>query len=182
MPNDPPATPLTDDQLRAIADLATGLDGEGMPHVARALRALLAEVASLRTAVREHHDQRGDDRCHLDDQKLYHAVLGEGADPYAGALPPDEDMLESCRRYIQQRRCPGPAGVAPLPGGMTIVQLSAEVDRLRAERLLAPGGALWNVFHRAWTSAVGTAGYDKGSWMAIETELTKATREEAERG
>lgn len=103
----------------------------------RTLRVVLPDVADrldqIIAAVREHHNQRGDDRCHFDDLKLYRAVLGEGVDPYVGALPPDEDMEESCRRYIRQRRCPGPQGVLPLPGDMTIAQLSAEVERLQAE-------------------------------------------------
>jgi hypothetical protein len=91
------------------------------------------EAARLRAAVRAHHDQGGDDRCRLDDLKLYHDALGEGVDPFVGALPPGEDMEESCRRYIRQRRCPGPEGVVPLPGDMTIAQLTSEVERLRRE-------------------------------------------------
>jgi hypothetical protein len=119
-------------------------DAEHVSRLVDQREAALAEVDRLRSAVREHHDQRGDDRCHLDDRKLYHAVLGEGVDPYASALPPDADMLESCRRYISQRRCPGPQGVLPLPGGMTIAQLTAEVDRLRAAAPGEAGDAPWN--------------------------------------
>lgn len=92
---------------------------------------LETENAHIRAAVQSHHDQRGDNRCHLDDLKLYHDVLGEGVAPYVGALPPTLDMEESCRRYIRQRRCPGPEGVLPLPENMTIAQLTEEVERLR---------------------------------------------------
>lgn len=105
----------------------------------RETEALLARIEELEAerdivvaAVREHHDQRGDDRCVMDDTRLYFKVLGEGADPYANALPPEADMLESCRRYIRQRRCPGPEGVLPLPGDMTIAQLTERVGRLTA--------------------------------------------------
>jgi uncharacterized small protein (DUF1192 family) len=95
---------------------------------------LQAELERLKAAVRLHYDQRGDDRCHLDDLKLYHDALGIAPDPYVTALPPDEDMEESCRRYRRQRQCPTVAGTYPMPRGMTIAQLGSEVERLRAER------------------------------------------------
>jgi len=109
-------------------------------HIAE-LEARLAEEQAraerAEGAVRAHYSQRGDDRCHLDDLKLYHEVLGEGINPYVGALPPTECMLESCRRYIEQRRCPGPNGVVPLPDNMTIQQLTDEVKWLRGELEIA---------------------------------------------
>jgi hypothetical protein len=95
---------------------------------------LRIEVERLKGAVRLHYEQRGDSRCHLDDLKLYHDALGIDPDPYVTALPPDEDMEESCRRYRRQRQCPTVSGTYPLPGGMTIAQLTAEVERLRIER------------------------------------------------
>ena len=62
---------------------------------------LIAEIKKLRDAIAEHRDQRADDRCFLDDQKLY-AVLEDGdlGDNHVG----DQcAMLENCRRYIAQR-------------------------------------------------------------------------------
>lgn len=42
-------SPLSDAQLQDCAALADGLDSEGLPFVAGAIRALLAEVERLRT-------------------------------------------------------------------------------------------------------------------------------------
>jgi uncharacterized small protein (DUF1192 family) len=111
-------------------------------HLTEWIERLQEELERLRAAVRLHYEQRGDSRCHLDDLKLYHDALGIAPDPYVTALPPDEDMEESCRRYRRQRQCPTVAGTYPMPGGMTISQLESEVERLRAERdavLLALG-------------------------------------------
>lgn len=102
---------------------------------------LECEVARLKGAVQAHHDQRGDDRCHLDDLKLYHDALGIVPDPYVTALPPAPDMEESCRRYIRQRQCPAVAGTYPMPGDMTIDQLTTENERLRK--------IAWGVVHNA---------------------------------
>lgn len=103
-------------------------------HLTEWIERLQEELERLRTAVRLHYEQRGDNRCHLDDLKLYHDALGIAPDPYVTALPPDEDMEESCRRYRRQRQCPTVAGTYPMPGGMTIAQLESEVERLRTER------------------------------------------------
>ena len=87
------------------------------------------EIKRLKSCIRFHRDIKGDDRCRLDDLKLYHDALGEGVDPFQGALPPDECMLESCRRYIEQRK--NPEHTALMPDEMTIAQLTDEVARLR---------------------------------------------------
>lgn len=34
----------------------------------------------------------------------------------------------------------------------------------------------WNRFHRLWTKAVSTAGYDKREWSELEASITKATK------
>ncbi len=93
------------------------------------------EIDRLKSAIREHRDQRADDRCWLDDQLLYNA-LGEGVtDPFAegSVLPPKEDFLVSCEWFWAQRQCPKNKGTAQLPEGMTIAQLT---EALKAERLL----------------------------------------------
>lgn len=61
-------------------------------------------VEELEDAIRKHRDQKGDDRCWMDDQELY-AVLRDGvvADQ---RLPPEKEMLENCKRYIKLRRHP----------------------------------------------------------------------------
>lgn len=60
-------------------------------------------VADLVEAIRHHRDQRGDDRCWLDDQELY-AVLGEG--PAETGLPPRDIFLANCARFWQCRQDP----------------------------------------------------------------------------
>jgi hypothetical protein len=127
----PPRT-LTDlAAVSAYIDWCAEVGGGVPPDEARRL---VDEVERIKAAVQEHHDQTGDNRCWLDDIKLYHAVLDEGVDPYVGALPPDDDMLESCRRYIRQRRYPGITGIVPLPDDMTIAQLTAEIRHLNLEK------------------------------------------------
>lgn len=63
----------------------------------------------LSAAVREHRDQRGDDRCWMDDEKIY-AALPEGY------TPPEHDCaveLENCKRYIASRHHPATTYVSP---------------------------------------------------------------------
>jgi hypothetical protein len=91
------------------------------------------ELTRLKAAVQLHHDQRGDNRCYLDDLKLYHDVLGINPDPYVTAQPPEADMTESCARYRRQRQCPEVAGTYPMPYGMTIQQLSDCVTKFSEE-------------------------------------------------
>ncbi len=62
--------------------------------------ALAAEVRRLRAGIRSHRDQRGDDRCWLDDEKLY-GCMPEGI-PARTALDP-ELMLPNCQRFIETR-------------------------------------------------------------------------------
>ena len=72
---------------------------------------LLDELDRLRAAIRKHRDQRGDDRCWLDDRELY-AVLGDANDGDQ-RLPPPEEMLECCKRYIAHRHDPSLPYVSP---------------------------------------------------------------------
>lgn len=68
------------------------------------------EIERLKAAIREHRDQHGDDRCWEDDAKLY-VVLGEPVPERP--LPPPEEMLGNCRRYIQHRHDPTVPYVSP---------------------------------------------------------------------
>jgi len=66
------------------------------------------ELEELRAAVREHRDQRGDDRCFLDDYKLYEHLpegLTEEHKRLLACTEPDV-MLANCKRYIEHRRDP----------------------------------------------------------------------------
>lgn len=61
-------------------------------------------VSQLETAIRTHRDQRGDDRCWLDDAELY-AVLGEDqATQTDFKLPPRQTFLQNCSRYWECRQ------------------------------------------------------------------------------
>jgi hypothetical protein len=88
-------------------------------HVNDALAASRLQEARLWCAIRDHRDQRADDRCWMDDQDLY-AVLGDGnlgdnrvGDPAA--------MIENCARFIT-KRCEG--GHWP-----TYAELEAQIAR-----------------------------------------------------
>lgn len=86
---------------------------------------LRAEVERLRDAVRLHRDQRGDDRCWLDDETLY-AILPEGY------TPPTRDTrveLALCEKYIACRHNPGTEYVSP----------QREIERLREALTWAVG-------------------------------------------
>lgn len=58
-------------------------------------------VSQLETAIRTHRDQRGDDRCWLDDAELY-AVLGNEEADFK--LPPRQTFLQNCSRYWECRQ------------------------------------------------------------------------------
>lgn len=64
------------------------------------------ELDRALTAIREHRDQKGHDRCWLDDQKLY-SVLPEGGE-YNSKLPPRLEFLKNCERFYDSRQgdCP----------------------------------------------------------------------------
>lgn len=64
--------------------------------------ALLQEIMRLRSAIRYHRDQKGDDRCWLDDIKLYE-LLPETSS-HELTLPPQEEFLSSCKRFWECRQ------------------------------------------------------------------------------
>jgi hypothetical protein len=90
------------------------------------LDAARAEVARLRAAIEIHRDQKGDDRCWLDDLALYSAI---GEPNAVQRLPPKCEFLKSCDRYWEQRQSPLDKPVRA--GDMTIGQLEREIDRYR---------------------------------------------------
>jgi hypothetical protein len=91
---------------------------------------VLDEMERLEAAIRKHRDQKGDDRCWMDDQDLY-AALGAESIHADTSLPPREEFMESCRRFYAQRQAPHD-GIGR-HDCMTIAQLEAEVERLKAE-------------------------------------------------
>lgn len=110
------------------AKLRTDLDGyaSALDTQHAELERLTAEVERLQSAIRSHRDQRGDDRCWLDDETLY-KVLPEG---YA---PPARDTaveIANCQKFIETRRCPAIEYVSPQ---RRIEELTAENERLTAD-------------------------------------------------
>jgi len=81
------------------------------------------ELVKLQNAIRKHRDQRGDDRCWMDDEELY-KVLPEGY------TPPARDStveLENCKRYIACRHNPSTEYVSP---EREIENLKAKIEQL----------------------------------------------------
>ena len=78
-------------------------DPEHISHMV--LYDLVAEVLKLRAAIRSHRDQKGDDRCWMDDVELY-KNLPEGVVDADFSLLSDEQFRRNCDVYIQNRKCP----------------------------------------------------------------------------
>lgn len=66
--------------------------------------ASVAALNKLLAAVQEHRDQKADDRCWLDDLKLYAAAGLHVAD---NTISDPEAMLENCKRFIACRMAKG---------------------------------------------------------------------------
>lgn len=108
--------PITLEHAQAVVD-------EVMVGKDKKIADLQKQIERLEGAVKEHRSQKLDDRCWMDDQKLY-AVLSDG-DLGDNATPPKEKMLENCRRYIEQRCKPGE--------WQTYQQLEQERDSLKSQ-------------------------------------------------
>lgn len=63
------------------------------------------EIKKLRNVIRYHRDQKGDDRCWVDDLRLYEA-LPEGPVNYDPTLPPEEEFMANCKRFCKSRQTP----------------------------------------------------------------------------
>jgi hypothetical protein len=66
---------------------------------------LKSEVKKLRSVIRYHKDQKGDDRCWVDDIRLYEA-LPEGSVGYDSTLPPEDVFMANCKKFCQSRQVP----------------------------------------------------------------------------
>lgn len=86
-----------------------------------------ARIDKLEAAIRQHRDQKADDRCWEDDQRLYE-VLGE---PFkvVNNVGDKVAMIKNCIRFIETR-CVG--GLWP-----TYVELEAQVNSLNKRAQLA---------------------------------------------
>jgi hypothetical protein len=77
-------------------------------------------------AIRKHRDQKGDDRCWMDDEELY-KILPEGY------TPPERDScveLELCKKFIATRHNPGTSYISP---ERRIEELEEENRKLKKE-------------------------------------------------
>lgn len=81
-------------------------------------QALAAERDKLLAAISEHHAQKADDRCVLDDDRLYAAA---GLPPCDRRVGSKEDMLKNCARFID-RRCES-------GGWKSYIELEAELSQ-----------------------------------------------------
>lgn len=120
-------TPSQRDYCKAIR-----ADGEGRWIAFRCSDPIhdAADIGSLLlAAVRKHRDQKGDDRCWLDDRELY-AVLPEGVADADLRLHNPAEMLRNCQRYIASRQDPSQSYVSPQ---RRIEELEAEVLRLKSK-------------------------------------------------
>jgi hypothetical protein len=61
-----------------------------------------AEVLKLRFAIRKHRDQKGDERCHLDDDLLYEALPESNLHREKRKLPCN--FLENCKAFFAKRQ------------------------------------------------------------------------------
>lgn len=91
-----------DSDLQNLIDSFSGYGVE--PWMKDSLRAMAFKVQELRNAIRVHRDERGHDRCWLDDQKLYQSL--PEASPGDLNLPPKEEFIQNCHRYWEHRQDP----------------------------------------------------------------------------
>ena len=125
---------------------------------------LRAAIVELRNEIRWHRDQRGDDRCWLDDDKLY-KTLPEKTGAYTSA-PPTGEFRRLCVEFFESRQRPDePAAAEPEGehghrpavgptehdgdlGAMNDEALAGELVRLqagvRAHRDVARGARRWD--------------------------------------
>lgn len=92
---------------------------------------LKAKVSFYENAIRKHRDQRGDDRCWLDDCLLY-SSLPEG---YTAPTQDTYIELENCKKYLATRCNPNTVYISPQ---RRIETLEAEIQRLRDNMGYAP--------------------------------------------
>jgi hypothetical protein len=85
------------------------------------------EYNKLATAIRKHRDQRGDDRCWMDDYELYEA-LPEGINGADLRLNTPDEMLACCRQYIAKRHDPSKEYISPQ---RRIEELEKELENYR---------------------------------------------------
>jgi hypothetical protein len=89
------------------------------------------QILKTRMDIRWHRDQRGHDRCWLDDVKVY-SNLPEYKNPYERGLPSRTEFLGMCERFFEGRQ--GPT-VNASPIGTLDRDQDADLDQMATERL-----------------------------------------------
>jgi hypothetical protein len=101
----------------------SGCDGSGFYYaIEEDFGKALEYIQKMEAAIRKHRDQKGDDRCFLDDYDLY-SVLPEGFKKEKLALHCPEEMLENCKKFIASRQ----------PGGVPYVSPQRRIEELEKE-------------------------------------------------
>jgi hypothetical protein len=88
----------------------------------RELVRVCRHALALHKAIADHHGQKADDRCWMDDERLYAAA---GLPPADVRVGDQEAMLNNCARFIRRRT---ECGAWP-----SYAELEAEVARLRQQ-------------------------------------------------
>ncbi len=130
-------------QTRAAWAEVVGQDNQDLLDMDK--EQLWATVKRLRGAIRAHRDEKGHDRCWLDDVTLYDALPErpkmDGGPPGIRRLPSREAFLANCERYHAHRHDPS----QPYLREADVEAVAAEVLAARGKRclpLLADGPLL----------------------------------------
>ena len=97
------------------------------------------DIQRLRLAIRWHRDQKGDDRCWLDDGLLWKELADTPPEPTA--LPPYEEMMRRGRAFYTFRRADNAdtaaveANLDPAAWDADLLGLADEALRIEYERL-----------------------------------------------
>lgn len=100
-------------------------------------------VKELEAAIRQHRDERGDDRCHADDGRLY-AILPEG-----DTRPARETLvtLENCANYILCRQT-GREYISPQ---RRIEELERSIEEYQTA-LTRERNRMWTIIEQTFTA------------------------------
>ncbi len=113
-----------------------------------------AEIARLRAAIMEHRNQKQDDRCWLDDHKLYLALGANPHEPIEADLPPREVFLSNCARYWECRKTG------------TTYERPEDLDRLLAEAKRQGASEYLEAWANETEEAAKGASYSRSSILA----------------
>lgn len=118
---------VRDNALSIVSQLEAQVERQRaeLKRLSQRCESISRERQRLRDAIAEHHAQKADDRCWMDDRKLYEAA-GLPTDNYDQIGSPSA-MLANCERFVTHR-CSG--------GGpwVSYAELEAERDRLLQEQ------------------------------------------------